>query len=104
MSDVFPLNSRYNGVPQLRVTLADGREVTCLGRRIIPDMARYRPMAHHGCVEGDRADQVSAGGYGDPLLYWRIADASGGDDTAELTKPLGRRLMVPLPLEVADNG
>ncbi len=104
MTDNFALNSRYHGISQQRVTLADGREINCLGRRLIPDTGHYRAFAHHVCREGDRLDQVAAAGYGDPLLYWRIADASGSDDPDSLTRASGRRLLLPLPLEVASNG
>ena len=34
---------------------------------------------------------------GDPLLYWRIADANAVVDPNELTDTLGRRVDIPLP-------
>jgi len=100
----LPLNSRYRMVAERRTTLPSGEEVAFIGRRIIPDLDRFKPLDRHRVVEGDRIDQVSAGGYGDPLLYWRIVDASGEADPFAACRPVGRTLVIPLPIEVSGDG
>jgi hypothetical protein len=45
----------------------------------------------------DRPDLLGAKHLGDPLLYWRIADANAVVDPNELTDTLGRRVDIPLP-------
>jgi hypothetical protein len=102
MADL-PLNSRYRLVPERRTTLPSGDEVSFIGRRIIPDLDKFKPLDRHRTVEGDRIDQVSAGAYDDPLLYWRIVDASGESDPFAVCRPIGRTLIIPLPI-VTGNG
>ena len=104
MSDVFPPNSRYRGVP-LRTRIGDdGTVETFTGRRIIPELDRYMALAHHKLSESERIDRVAAEYFGDAELYWRICDANGDQDPAEAAEPAGRMLLIPMPLEVADRG
>jgi hypothetical protein len=100
----FAFNSRYRLVPQRTTTTPSGDTVAFVGRRIIPDLSAYTPLTRHRTVLNDRIDQVAAGGYGDPLLYWRITDANGDEDPLAACLPLGRLLIVPLPLGVSGVG
>jgi hypothetical protein len=104
MTDTFPPNSRYAGLPIRTRTAADGTTEKFIGRRIIPAMARYRPLTRHRTVSDDRIDKVAAEYFGDAEQYWRICDANGDAEPADATEPLGRLLIVPLPLEIADDG
>lgn len=101
--DVAP-NSRYYAVALRSRTLADGTVVSFAGRRIIPATERYRPLDRHRCIGTDRIDGVAAAFFGDPEQYWRICDANCDADPATACEPLGRLLVIPLPLEIADNG
>lgn len=100
----FAFNSRYRLVAQRTTITPSGDTVTFVGRRIIPDTAAYTPLTRHRTVTGDRIDQVAAGGYGDPLLYWRIVDANGDKDPQAACQPEGRLLVVPLPLGGSGGG
>ena len=82
---------------------ADGSEETFVGRRIIPAMERYRVLDRVRMETNSRIDNVAAAVYGDPEQYWRICDANGTAEPAAATKPEGRLLIVPLPLEMAQN-
>lgn len=44
---------------------------------------------------GDRADTLAARTLGEPLLYWRVADANAVADAAELTATVGARVLIP---------
>jgi hypothetical protein len=104
MSEFFPLNSRYYSVPLRKRVRADGTVETFVGRRIIPAMERYRALDRHRTIDDDRIDNVAAAAFGDPELYWRICDANGDAEPADATRPVGRLLLIPLPLEIADDG
>lgn len=108
MTDAFTPNSRYYGLPLRTRTNADGTTDTFVGRRIIPALARYRALdrvrtSGDGAPDG-RIDSVAAEVFGDPELYWRICDANGDADPGLATQPAGRLLIIPLPLEIADDG
>jgi hypothetical protein len=104
MSAVFQPNSRYFGVALRTHTTADGTVETFVGRRIIPAMERYRALTRHRTLANDRIDGVAAEAFGDPEQYWRICDANGDAEPADATEPTGRLLLIPLPLEIADDG
>lgn len=104
MSDFFPLNSRYRDVPLRTRTAEDGTVETFVGRRIIPAMERYGVAGRRKLVAGDRIDRIAADAFGDSEQYWKICDANGDADPAEAAGPAGRRLVIPLPLAIKDNG
>lgn len=104
MSTPFPPSSRYAHIPVLSHTLADGTTVRYLARRVLPPRERFQPMEMVRLNGSERPDTLSADSYGDPLLWWRIADASGEADPHDLTGTEGRLLLIPLPLEITDDG
>lgn len=95
--DPFPPTSRYYGLGTDTLATADGRTVTFVRRRFVPPPAAFQAIASHAVVEGERPDQIAATHFGDPTLSWRLCDANGATDPAELTATPGRRLRVTLP-------
>lgn len=104
MKNPFPPNSRYAGLAVLTRTLPDGGTETFLSRRILPATDRFVPLETVRLNGSERIDQLSARTYGDPALWWRIADASGEAEPQAVTGQEGRLLTIPLPLEIADDG
>jgi hypothetical protein len=104
MTDPFTPNSRYYNLPLRTRTTKDGTTQTFVGRRIIPAVERYRPLDRHRTIDRDRIDNVAAAAFGDPEQYWRICDANGDAEPAQATQPVGRLVVIPLPLEMADDG
>lgn len=104
MSDVFAPTSRYYGLLERSMTLADGSEVRFVGRRIIPALSRYRAVERWRSSGDERIDAIAAAMFGDPELYWRICDANGDADPGTAAAEPGRLLIIPLPLEIADDG
>ena len=100
MSAEFPPNSRYQSVPVRTRTGPDGTAQTFVGRRIIPAVERYRVIDRYRTQADSRIDNVAADTFGDPEQYWRICDANGDAEPADATKPEGRLLAIPMPLEV----
>ncbi|NUU19603.1 hypothetical protein HP550_20355 [Cellulomonas humilata] len=100
----FGPSSRYNAVPVLTWTGEDGTVEVYLGRRILPAVDRHVAAEHRRVRRGERPDTIADDSYGDPELWWRIVDATGEADPAQISDVDGRLLMVPLPLEVSDDG
>jgi hypothetical protein len=99
----FPPNSRYYSVETLARKRADGTVESYLARRILPALDRFVPLDRRRLTGAERADGLASDTYGDPALWWRIVDASGEADPADLTRTEGRVVMIPLPLEIADG-
>jgi hypothetical protein len=94
---VFDPSSRYAGLPTAEHRTASGRTVVHVRRRLLPPVATLTPLARVVVTEGDRLDLVAARTLGDPLQWWRIADANQGVDPAELVATPGRILWVSTP-------
>lgn len=97
----YPPNSRYAevGIAAYAHTPAPGEEpvpVAFLRRRLVPKPERFALLHEYSCVERDRRDLVAAAQFGDPELWWRLADANGVIDPTEMTEPAGRVLRVTL--------
>jgi hypothetical protein len=92
----YPPDSRYAQTQHTTKTLADGRTVTYLRRRFIPDTTDLPTLAFHDMSAVDRLDTVAATHYGDSQLWWRIADANAVSDPDELLEA-GRRLRITAP-------
>lgn len=91
----FPPNSRYARTPILAYDRGDGRPpVAYLGRRLLPRPERLGLLGEHAVVDGDRLDNLAGRYFGDPELWWRIADANLAGHPDELTATIGRRLRI----------
>ncbi|MER6347909.1 hypothetical protein ACWC10_03890 [Streptomyces sp. NPDC001595] len=98
---MFEPTSRYHRIPTATHTLPDGRTVTHLRRRLLPQPERLAPVGEHVVVAGDRLDRIAARWYGDPEQSWRIADANRAVRPEDLTAVPGRRLRITLPAEAS---
>ena len=92
--------ARAGGLPaegdELHWTGPDGRTVRYLRRRLLPQPESIPAMRRYVVRPGDRLDLISASCWGDPLQYWRIADANGVMDPFVLCE-VGRTLLIPAP-------
>lgn len=102
--DAYPPNSRYARVAVRRYVAPDGREVTYLAARPMPQLERYTPLALHRIEVARRLDLLADHYYGDPEQYWRICDANGVFWPPLATARPRAALVIPLPLELADRG
>ena len=90
-------DGRYANSARLQITGADGRVVTYLARRFLPDPESL-PVAGRARIEpGDRLDLFAARTMGSAPHWWRIADAHRVIHAEVLEEPVGRLLTVPLP-------
>ena len=104
MPTPFAPNSRYFNQVEGQATAADGSAIPYLTRRLIPAPDRFTAFDRVAVAADERVDALAAAGYGDPLQYWRICDANAVEDPGAACKDTGRRLILPLPLEVGSNG
>lgn len=96
-SSPFVQQSRYNGVElALLQRRPDEPGVVYVKRRFIPAPSTIAIAARHAVQSQERPDLLGARYYGDPLLYWRIADANAVVDPNELTDTLNRRVLIPV--------
>ena len=93
----FSALSRYAGLEQAQLTMPDGRIVTYVRRRFVPDPARFVLLQTHEVRQGDRLDNVSAAYLGDPEQFWRIADANRAMQPERLLDHAGDALRITLP-------
>lgn len=96
-TSAFAPNSRYSGVQTAALTASDGRTIVYLRRRFVPPAAALQLLQLHSVAQGDRLDNLSAMYYGDPELFWRIADANEAFDPDELAVETGCTLRITLP-------
>jgi hypothetical protein len=89
--------SRYYRSGRTFYVASDGTRVPYLKRRLLPQGDSYEVMAVVTVTGGQRPDLLSAKLQGDPLQFWRIADANNAMNPLELTQVPGRQLRIPRP-------
>ena len=94
---MFDHTSRYYGIDVATRTEADGRIVSYVRRRFLPQGDDLPLLTEVAVAQGERIDLVAYRTLGEPLAYWRICDANNAMDPQELTTEPGRLLRVPLP-------
>jgi hypothetical protein len=83
----LPPTSRYAATP---TTSYNGTPY--FSRRFCPPSAAPRYAVT--ITDNDRRDRLAATHLGDPLMWWRLADANGALDPRELTSEPGRRISI----------
>ena len=91
---MFDPTSRYYAIPNAQHVAPDGTSFVYKKRRFLPNRKPLATDRVIAVVVGDRLDTISARMLGDPLQYWRIADASHAANPFDLSEP-GRLLIVP---------
>ena len=94
---MFDPTSRYAKLPVLTWTAPDGRPVVYVSRRFVPRAGTLQRLGETAARSDDRPDLVTARTLGDPTMFWRVADANGVMDAAELVESPGRVLRIPVP-------
>jgi hypothetical protein len=94
---MFEHTSRYYGLEVTTWSGPDGRTVSYVRRRFLPQGEDLPLLAEVAVVQDERIDLVAYRTLGDPLAYWRVCDANNAMDPQELTAEPGRLLRIPLP-------
>jgi len=93
----FAPTSRYAGTATFITTLPDGRQASVLRRRFVPPPERFALLQEHVVGQDERIDRLAATYLGDPLAFWRIADANATLQPEQLVATMGRRVRITLP-------
>ncbi len=96
-SNPFPPTSRYANVSTATMSASNGRTITYLRRRFVPQPASLASVGQYTVLQGDRLDNLANQFFGDPELFWRICDGNGAVRPEELTEVEGTVLQVTLP-------
>lgn len=94
---LFPPTSRYHRIDTATMVLPNGRMVTYLRRRIVPQAERFVLLQEHTVTDGDRLDNLAALYLGDPEQFWRICDANAVLKPEDVTATPGQRIRITLP-------
>jgi hypothetical protein len=94
---MFDFSSRYFTLETTTYTLADGRQLSYKRRRFLPQGESLPLLVELRVARGDRLDVLTAKTLGDPLQFWRIADANNTMQPATLTEEPGATVRVPVP-------
>ena len=93
-TNALPASSRYYGFATATFDTPQGTTIVYLRRRFLPDVSGLTVQQEHRVAKGDRLDNVTALYLGDPLLFWRVADANNAMRPATLTERPGRLLRI----------
>lgn len=94
---MFEPTSRYANLKTATYTAADGREISYVRRRFLPQGESQPLLVEATVINGDRLDLITNRTLGDPEQFWRVADANNAMNPVDLTGEPGRILRVPIP-------
>ncbi len=96
---MFPVTSRYFGIEIATLQTSQGKTVSYLRRRFLPDSTKAIALAEYTVTQGDRLDNVTARFLGDPEQFWLVCDANNAMRPDDLTKEsqIGHSLIIPMP-------
>jgi len=97
---MFEPTSRYANLENATLTVMDTdgqpRVLVYKRRRFVPSSAGMTTLLEHTFVQGDRLDNITARYLGDPTQFWRVCDANGVLQPAELEE-VGQVIRIALP-------
>lgn len=94
---MFDQTSRYAGLPVLILTRAGADPIPYVARRFVPPPERLQTLSEEIVQSDDRPDLIAFRSLGDPLQFWRVADANAVMDPGELADEPGGRVRIPVP-------
>lgn len=94
---MFDATSRYARLPVLTLEREGRDPLPYVARRFVPAGSSLQTLAEVPVQSDDRPDLITSRTLGDPLQFWRVADANDVLDPGELTDEPGQRIRVPVP-------
>ena len=93
---MFDFTSRYAKLPTMTYTAPDGQVIAYVARRFLPVGDTMPLLAQVTVGARERLDLLTYRTLGDPLQFWRIADANNAINPFDLEDD-GRTLRIPVP-------
>jgi hypothetical protein len=94
---MFDHTSRYFQIETATYTVLGDRQISYKRRRFLPQGETLPLLVELRTGRGDRLDLLAAKTIGDPLQYWRLADANNAMHPDDLTAEPDTSLRVPVP-------
>jgi hypothetical protein len=94
---MFEHTSRYHEIETVTMTMEDGREVTYVKRRFLPQGDEMPLLVETTVQQGERLDQITARTLGAPEQFWRVCDANNAMNPLELVDEAGKTIRIPVP-------
>ena len=94
---MFSYNSRYSSIQAVQLTTADGRKITFLPRRFLPQGKTLPLMEEVKVKENDRLDLIAYESLGDPEKFWQVCDSNDAMNPMELIQEPGKVLRISEP-------
>ncbi len=94
---MFNPTSRYYSRQTATHTTADGRQITYIQRRFLPQGEAMPLLVEVTVTDGDRLDLITARTLGDPEQFWRVCGANNAMNPFDLTAEPGHVVWVPIP-------
>ena len=93
---MFDSTSRYYPLETAMRETRDGRIVTYVRRRFLPQGETLATLVEVTVTDGDRLDLIAARTISAATQFWRICDAENAMNPPDLEQP-GRQVRVPVP-------
>lgn len=94
---MFDYTSRYYRLETATHETLAGHTVRYVRRRFLPRGEQQPLLVEVTVNDGDRLDLITARTLGDPLQFWRVADANNAMNPPDLTAEPGATIRVPIP-------
>lgn len=94
---MFTETSRYHSLGTGQITIADGRSITYVRRRFLPQASQFSTLIERTATPGDRLDLITAETLGDPEQFWRICDANSAMNPTDLLADPIQTIRIPAP-------
>lgn len=95
--NLFAPDSRYANLRRLELLDRDGKAIPYLKQRYLPKTGDLAIIKEYAVQQDDRLDLVAWKELGDPLLFWRVADANQAMNPLELAATPNLKLKIALP-------
>lgn len=90
-------NSRYHALETAEYTTADGRKITYLRRRFLPQGDTLPLLSEATVTRDDRLDLITAKLLGEAEQFWQVCDANNAMKPEDLLSESVQVLRIPMP-------
>ena len=94
---MFTATSRYSSLPTSTYTAPNGRQISYVTRRFLPQLGSFTLLLKHLVTDSDRLDNITNQYLDDPQQFWRVSDANDPLSPFDLTATTGETIDIALP-------
>lgn len=94
---MFEPHSRYAALETATHDTPDGKRITYVRRRFLPKGDEMPLLVEATANDGERLDHLTTRTLGNPVHFWRVADANDAMRPTDLVDEPGRTVRIPVP-------